>query len=302
MSHPPRGGAASNAPAPTAGPTPALQGSWRPPMAPEGPSGPRPGAPPRPVAPTAWAPPPTWAPAPGWAPGSSQPRWGQPGQGQPGQALPPGSIPGWASAARWTPGSGRSTWGGTWLSAPGARPRASRLLPTFLVASIMAAVVLGGIGLDAAIAAPSAGTVTVGGSVVLTAAPGWVLAESNDASSGVVELRRANAALTAQVVSSGYVGSSASLLAVERESLDAEVVQISYGDARTTSINGYDTSYVVFGATVASGGHSGPVDGELICMIVEGNAVVIVVAARQGDLDRIVDDVSAMLESVRVAP
>jgi hypothetical protein len=170
-----------------------------------------------------------------------------------------------------------------------------------VVAAIIAAVVLGGIGLDAAIAAPSAGTVTVGGSVVMTAASGWVLAESTDTTSGFVELRKASAILTAQVVSSSYTGSSASLLAVEKESLDAEVVQIGYGDPRTTSINGHDTTYVVFGATVTSGGHSGAIDGELICMVVESNAVVIVVAAPQGDLDPVVDDVAAMLESVRVA-
>jgi hypothetical protein len=171
-----------------------------------------------------------------------------------------------------------------------------------VVAAIIAAVVLGGVGLDAAIAAPSAGTVTVGGSVVMTAASGWVLAESNDTASGFVELRKASAILTAQVVSFYWARSSASLLAVERESLDAEVVQIGYGDPRTTSINGHDTTYVVFQATVTSGGHSGVIDGELICMVVESNAVVIVVAAPQGDLDPVVGEVTAMLESVRVAP
>jgi hypothetical protein len=247
-----------------------------------------------PVTPPGWAPPPTWAPPPGWTPvwtpGPSQPGWGQPG------TPPPGRTAGWGRAGQ-GPGWGRPAWGPRWPSARSvARPKAS-LLPTFLVASVIAVVVLGGIGLDAAIA----GTVTVGGPVVMTAASGWVLAESNDPTSGFVELRKASAILTAQVVSSSYAGSSASLLAVERESLDAEVAQISYGDQRITSINGHDTSYVVFGATVTSGGHSGVIDGELICMIVEGNAVVIVVAAPQGDLNRVVDDVSAMIESVRVA-
>jgi hypothetical protein len=37
-------------------------------------------------------------------------------------------------------------------------------------------------------------------------------------------------------------------------------------------------------------------------MVVNGNAVVIVVAAPQGDLDPVTDDVSAMLKSVRVGP
>jgi hypothetical protein len=230
-----------------------------------------------PAAPPQWAPPPTWAPPAGWTPGWGQPGWGQPGWGQPG-------------------------WGRGWGPPRRAfRLDTSRLLPTALVASIIAAVVLGGVGLDAAIAAPSAGTVTVGGPVVMTAASGWVLSESTDTTSGV-ELRNADAILTAQVVSSSYVGGSASLLSVERESLDGEVVQIEYGDQRATSVNGHDTSYVVFQATVASGGRSGVIDGELICMVVEGNAVVVVVAAHQGDLDPVIDDVTAMLESVRVAP
>jgi len=36
-------------------------------------------------------------------------------------------------------------------------------------------------------------------------------------------------------------------------------------------------------------------------MVVNGNAVVIVVAAQQGELDPVIDDVTAMLESVEAA-
>jgi hypothetical protein len=175
----------------------------------------------------------------------------------------------------------------------------SRLLPTMLVALVVSGVVLGGIALDKAIAAPSAGTVVVGGSVRITAAPGWVLAAPDDGSPGI-ELRKADAFLTADVVSSAYVGDSTSLLSEQRPGLDAEAAQISYGDAHTTEINRHDTLFVVFQATVVSQ-HSGVLDGELVCMIVDGNAVVIFVAARQGYLEPVIDDVSAMLGSIGVA-
>jgi hypothetical protein len=174
----------------------------------------------------------------------------------------------------------------------------SRLLPTLVVALIVAGVVLGGIGLDRAIAAPSAGTVAVGGSVTITAAPGWVLAPSQDVSTAGIELQKGDAILTAEVVASSYSGDSASMLAHQKQSLDAQSVQIAYGDVRTTSIGGHDTTFVMFEATVASGEHSGIVDGELVCMVVDGNAVVLMVAAPQGDLDPVIDDVSAMLVSV----
>jgi hypothetical protein len=167
-----------------------------------------------------------------------------------------------------------------------------------LVALIIAAVVLGGIGVDGAIAAPSAGTVVVGGTVTLTAAPGWVEVASDDPSFTGVELRKANAVLTAEVAASDYTGDSASLLESQKSSLDDEVAQASYGDPQTTSINGHDTSFMVFEATVTSGGHSGVIDGELVCMVVGGNAVVVLVAAGQGHLDPVVDDVTAMLRSV----
>lgn len=173
-------------------------------------------------------------------------------------------------------------------------------LATLIVAAIIAAVVLGGIGLDTAIAAPSAGTVTVGGSVTITAAPGWVLVAPADATSGGIELQKANAILTAEVASSSYSGAATAMLAAQEGSLSDETAQISYSHVHRTSVGGHDTAFVMFEATVASGERSGVVDGELICMVVEGNAVVILVAAPQGDLDPVIDDVTAMLMSVGV--
>lgn len=173
-------------------------------------------------------------------------------------------------------------------------------LPSVVVAAIIAGVVLGGIGLDQVIASPSAGIVTVGGSVTMNAAPGWVLASPPDDTSAGIELQKADAVLTAEVVSSSYSGDSASILSDQERSLEGGSAQISYGGAHRTSVSGHDTTYVAFEATVSSGQRSGILDGELVCMVVDGNAVVIVAAAPQGDLEPVIDDVSAMIQSVGV--
>jgi hypothetical protein len=193
-----------------------------------------------------------------------------------------------------------STWAQTWAPQRPLQLDRTRLLPTLAVALIVAGVVLGGIGLDREIAAPSAGTVVVGGSVTMRAAPGWILATPQDAPSTGIELQKSDAILTAEVVSTGYSGDSASMLAYQEQSLNDQSVQIAYSDVRSTSISGHDTTFVMFEATVVSGQHSGIVDGELVCMVVQGNAVVLMVAAPQGDLDPVIDDVSAMLVSVGV--
>jgi hypothetical protein len=174
------------------------------------------------------------------------------------------------------------------------------LLPTVVVAAVLAAVVLGGMGLDRALAAPSAGTLDIGGSVTVTAAPGWVLTLSADTTTPGVQLRKADAILTAQVVDEAYSGDSASLIAQAEKELNDATAQISFGDAHHSLINGHDTTYVSFQATVANSGHSGVVDGEVIAMVVGGNAVMLELAAPQGRLGSAVDDVSTMLESVRV--
>lgn len=237
-----------------------------------------------------YGPPPTWAPPPSLPP-SAPPGW-----------VPPAWVPppGWAPPAGWGPGN--AGWPSPYYWPPAPRRAGfawSRVLLTMLVAMVIGGVVLGGIGLDVAIPAPSAGTVTVDGAVRFTAAPGWVLAPTTDASPGI-ELRKADALLTAEVVSSDSTVDSAALLAGQRPSLDAEAAQISYGDVRTTRINGFDTSFVLFQATVVSQ-HTGVLDGELICMVVDGNDLVIFVAARQGHLEPVIDDVTAMLQSVGVA-
>jgi len=211
-----------------------------------------------------------------------------PGMG-PGWGMPPGVGPGW----------GRG-WGPGW-TLPSRATDMSRLLPTLLVGAVIAAIVLGGLMADAAIAAPSAGTLAVDGAVTITAAGGWVAAKSDDATFSGVELRKADAILTAEVVASNYTGTAESVLGEQRFSLDAEAAQIGYGDERVSAMSGYDAASVAFEATVSSGSRTGVIDGELVSMVVDGNAVVILAAAGQGDLDPVMDDVTAMLDSIRPA-
>jgi hypothetical protein len=174
-----------------------------------------------------------------------------------------------------------------------------RWLPTVVVAAILAVVTLGGIGLDKVIAAPSAGTVAVGGSVTITAASGWVLiSPAGDTSQGI-QLQKGNAVLTAQLISSSYRGTSAAMVSDAEQSLGGNSAQVSYGDAHHGAISGHDTTYVTFEAAMTSGTQSGIVDGELVCMVVGSNEVILVAAAPQGDLEPAIDDVSAMLKSVR---
>ena len=175
----------------------------------------------------------------------------------------------------------------------------ARWLPTFVVAAIIAAVTLGGIGLDTVIAAPSAGTVAVGGSVTITASPGWVLVSKPGDTSGGIQLQKANVILTAQVVSTSFGGGSASILAAAEKSVGGDTAQISYGDPHHGTFGGNDSTYVSFEATVTSGNQTGIVDGELVCMVVHSNETIVVVAAPQGHLDPVIDDVSAMLNSLR---
>ena len=222
-------------------------------------------------------------------------------------AASPAAPPPWAvPAVPPAPASPVAPQPGTWgrSVAPASAPRTpafqfnrERWLPSIVVASIIACVVLGGIGLDQVIAAPSAGTVTVGGSVTITAAPGWVLASPPGDTSSGIELEKADAVLTAQVVSSDFTGGSASMLSAQEQSLSSDSSQISYGDAHQATVSGHDTTYVAFEATVASGQH-GILDGELVCMVVSDNGVVVVAAAPQGDLDPVVNDIAAMLKSV----
>jgi hypothetical protein len=259
--------------------------------------------------------------APHWAvpavPPAPEMESAAPSSPAPVQPAAPADVPSWAyTAPAVTPpvvAPGSQGWPGqvapglapavTPAAAPAARAftfNRERWLPTIAVAAIIAGVVLGGMGLDKVIAAPSAGKVALGGSVTITAAPGWVLAPQSDAPSTGIELQKSDAVLTAEIVDSSFGGSSASMLSAQENALQGDTANVNYGDAHQTTISGHDTTYVGFNALVTSGDRSGIVDGELVCMVVGGNAVVIVVGAPQGDLDPVIDDVTAMLKSVGV--
>jgi len=206
--------------------------------------------------PQSWAPPPAWGPPPGWV----QPGWGAGGW-----------APGWIPARR----SPAFDW--------------SRLLPTLAVAFVIGAVVFGGIVLDNSITAPSAGVVTVGGSVTMTAGPGWV----GVAVAGRLILRNRVAQGRRRPHGPGGL---AELL--RRRGFDARgsggVARRRHGpDQLRRSTNDFDerARHHVRGlrGNVGDGPRLGRRRWGLICMVVNGNAVVIVVAAAQGHLDPVID-------------
>ena len=196
--------------------------------------------------------------------------------------------------------------------APARRPAfdRSRLAPTLAVAAIVAGVVFGGIGLDRAIAAPSVGTVGLGGTIEMDAAPGWVLAPpdasgnsgNSGGSGGWVELRKSDGLLFATVTNQGYRGNVAAILAEQESQLKSETAQISFGDEQDVTVGTNPTAMAVFEAVVSDSAQSGTVDGELVAMVIDGNAIAFQVFIGQGEFGSISDDIVAMVSSVRAAP
>jgi hypothetical protein len=213
--------------------------------------------------------------------------------------LPPDGLP--PAATPWNAEHPAPVW------TPPAGDRAfdrSRLVPTLVVAAILAGVVLGGIGLDRAIAAPSAGTVRLAGAIEMDAAPGWVLApaDAGGNSPGWIELRKSDALLFATVTDQSYRGDAAAILAREESALRSETAQISFGDEHDSSVGANPAAMAVFEAVVSDGAQSGTVDGEVVAMVVDGNAVALEVSIGQGEFGSISDDFAAMASSVRAAP
>lgn len=203
-------------------------------------------------------------------------------------------------------------------TAPGERAPIfdrTRLRATGIVGLVVAAVVIGGIAVDGVLPAPTAGTQNIGGAVTMTAASGWTLAPNQGGQGGQagqggkgqgVVLQKGDATLSAQVLSENFSGDSAAVMDQVKQALSSQVAQISYGDEHQTRISGHDTTYVLFEAIVSgassggSGANRGTVDGEVVCMVVSGNAVVVEVDAPQGDLQYVTSDVSSMIQTVRV--
>lgn len=223
-----------------------------------------------------------------------------PNMQQRGQWPPPGAAPAGLppAAMPWSAAHPAPVWA---APARGFGFNLSRLGPTLAVAAIVAGVVLGGIGLDRAIAEPSAGTVSLGGTIQMDAAPGWVLAPADEsgAAGGWVELRKSGALLYATVVAEAYSGDSAAILTQLESELQSEAAQVSFGDEIDTAVGGNPTAIVVFEALLSDSAQSATVDGELISMVVDGNAVAVEIFAAQGQLDSISDGIVAMVSSVR---
>jgi hypothetical protein len=232
----------------------------------------------------------------------SQPQYGQPQYGQPQYGQPPYGQPQYGQPPYGQPPYGQPGQAG-WAAGPfpGAvrKPAFDRQkwLPTVAVAAIVAAVVLGGLGLDKVIAAPSIGTVDVGNSVTVQAAPGWVRSD-NGGGGGGVALQKANAQVTIEAVT--FDGSASTELGDVERSISSEAAQISFTEEQDGTIGGRDVAMAGFEAVVSGQSGTGTVDGEVICMSVGGNAVVFVVVTPQGELDQVVDDVKAMVSSVEV--
>ncbi len=179
--------------------------------------------------------------------------------------------------------------------------RGPSFVQTLGVAAIIAAVVLGGLGLDRVIAAPSAGTVGIGGTVTLRAEPGWTLVGSASDGKGV-RLQKGDAFLNA-IIDPNVSGSAADILVVEKRSLGDGSAQVSFGDDQQAIVGIYDAAMVRFEAMVSSSGGSGNtgiVDGELVCVVVDGQSVVVDAYAPQGSLVAVSTDLATMIQSVGV--
>jgi hypothetical protein len=264
---------------------------------------------------------------PGNEPGADAPRWAAPavpppwpGAGQePAPATPPSTPPAWASQAPqgpepqpqqappwaqpqqappWTQPQGQPAWG---PPAYAPAPPAARFtfdrqkwLPTLAVAAVIAGVVLGGIGLDKVVAAPSVGTVSLGGGATMEAAPGW--AQVDTGSSGVT-LQKGNVRVFA--AAEAYDGSAEALLREVESSIRDEADQVTFGSEQTGSLSGHEAAIVGFEAII-SGSAGATLDGEAICLIVGPDGVLIEAIAPVGMLDSAAPDIKAMASSVEV--
>jgi hypothetical protein len=214
------------------------------------------------------------------------PRWATP-------AVPPP----WAGAGQPLPGQPAPDEEGE--AATTRKPRFDRRkwLPTGAVAAIIAVVVLGGIGLDTVLAAPTAGRVQLGKSVTMTAGSGWVRTE--DQPKAGVELQKADVIVDAQAVT--YAGGVSDALDEQEADLRDATAQISFGTEKDETVNGNEVAMVDFAAIVTGESGSGQIDGELICVTIQGRLAIVLAYAPQGDMTPAVDDVQKMVESIEVA-
>lgn len=182
---------------------------------------------------------------------------------------------------------------------PGFSFDRSGLLATIVVGAIVAGVTLGGIGLDRAIAAPSAGQVALQ-SVHIAAEPGWMVVPPPDgeqASDTEVELQKGDVVLAIFHIADGYSGDRESLLSDAEQSLDDGSADIQFQQTFEATLGGdVDVSSVGFTAIL----NSQTLDGELLATVYYGNAVVFEAFAPQGDLDIAQHEIETMVGSLEL--
>ncbi len=226
--------------------------------------------------------PPGPEPAPRWGAPAVPPPWGFPGQPWPAQTWQGQTWQGQPWTARW------------YGTPPGARDKA-RWLGTFVVAAIIAVVTLGGFFIDSTLAAPSAGDVSIGQGLSMTASSGWVLTDSQPRTG--VELQKGDVVMDAEA--DALAGSPASVLADQERALRSGVASISFGTRKESPIGGHPTALVDFTAIVTGSFGSGTIDGELICLTIDDRTVIVLAYAPRGDLNASAGDVISMIESIR---
>jgi hypothetical protein len=249
---------------------------------------------------------------PGNEPGAEAPRWAEPAVPPPwagtGQQPAPAAPPAWAQAPQpqpqpqqappWAQAQGQPAWGAPGYAAPAPATRFTfdrqKWLPTLAVAAVIAGVVLGGIGLDKVVAAPSVGTVSLGGGATMEAAPGWMQVDTGD---NGVTLQKANVRLFA--VATAYDGSAQALLQEVETSIRNEADQVTFGSEQTGTLSGHEAAIVGFEAII-SGSAGATLDGEAICLVVAPDGILIEAIAPVGMLDSAAQDIKAMASSVEV--
>ena len=223
------------------------------------------------------------------------PRWAAPAVPPPwtGSDKPAPAKPAGRRAAAKTPAPTPQPVAPAVAAAPPRKPFLSQSwINTLAVAAVVAAVVLGGLGLDSVLAAPSAGSVDLGAGVTMTAAPGWVKVET-DMTVGV-KLQKGSVVLLSAAQRSQETPSQA--LESEMDGLRSEASEVAFGPEQTVEIGGRETVLVVFTAILPAG----TADGEIVCLAVEGRIVVVDVVAPQGNLQRAEDDIKTMIGSIEV--
>ena len=235
---------------------------------------------------------------PRWAAPAVPPPWaGQPAAPAPDAPQPP---PAWTQAPQ--PPAG---WAGQppqgWPAQPVAPARPSfdrqKWLPTVAAAAIIAGVVLGGIGLDKVVAAPSLGTLDLGSGATMQAAPGWVKVDTGSTDSSIT-LQKGNVRFV--VIAQPFAGQAMDIVTQTEKELQGELDQVQFGEIHEATWGGKDTAMVAFEAIVSGSGSSGggTLDGEAIGMVAGSDGVQMLAVAPIGMLEGAVTDIKTMAASV----